>query len=132
MPRLVKGGKWVYGWVVVSAERKLPIPPDAWQEYGFQAGDQVLFLRGSRRSGGFGVGKTERIADSFGRFEMGNRMLGQARLDRDGSVTLPPAIEAEPGDRLLAVRGSGLALGFVTRGPIYERAGRHPELAELS
>ena len=26
MPRLVKGGKWVYSWVVIGAERKMPIP----------------------------------------------------------------------------------------------------------
>jgi hypothetical protein len=58
-------------------------------------------------------------------------MLGQARLDRDGSVTLPPAIAVKPGDRLLAVRGSGLALGFVARGPIYGGAAPHPELPEI-
>ena len=136
MPRLVKGGKWVYGWVVISAERKMPIPPEAWPEYGFRAGDQVLFLRGSRRSGGFGITTPERIADACGQLESdalirGTRVLGQARLDRDGSVTLPPAIEAGPGDRLLAVRGSRLALGFVAQGPIYEEAARHPELAQL-
>jgi hypothetical protein len=39
MPRVAKGGKWVYGWVVVGGERRVPIPTDAWQEYGFQAGD---------------------------------------------------------------------------------------------
>jgi hypothetical protein len=138
MPRLAKGGKWVYSWVVISAERKMPIPPEAWQEYGFQAGSQVVLLRGSRRSGGFGISTPERIADagwqrpSIGQLEMGTRVLGQARLERDGSVTLPPAIEAEPGDRLLAVRGSRLALGLVARGPIYEEATRHPELTELS
>jgi hypothetical protein len=132
MPRLVKGGKWVYGWVVISAERKMPIPPEAWQEYSFHADNQVLFLRGSRRSGGFGISTPERIADAFGQLGEGTRALGQARLNRDGSVTLPPGIEAKPGDRLLAVRGSRLALGFVARGPIYEEAARHPELVELS
>jgi hypothetical protein len=138
MPRLVKGGKWVYGWVVISAARKMPIPPEARQEYGFQVGSQVLLLRGSQRSGGFGMSTPERVADagwqrpSIGQLEMGTRVLGQAQLDRDASVTLPPAIEVEPGDRLLVVRGSRLALGFVTRGPIYEEATKHPELVELS
>jgi len=74
----------------------------------------------------------ERIADAFGQLEMGTHVLGQARLDRDGSVILPPGIEAKPGDRLLAVRGSRLALGFVARGPIYKEATKHPELVELS
>jgi hypothetical protein len=132
MPRLARGGKWVYGWVVIGAERRMPIPPEAWQEYGFRAGNQVLFLRGSRRSGGFGVGMPEQIAAAFGQLDTGTRVLGSARLDRDGSVTLPLMIEAEPGDRLLVVRGSRLALGFIARGPIYEQAAKHPELAELS
>jgi hypothetical protein len=30
------------------------------------------------------------------------------------------------------VRGSGLALGFVQRGPIYEEASRHPEIEVFS
>ncbi len=75
MPRLVKGGKWVYGWVVISTERKMLIPPEAWQEYGFQASSQVLLLRGSRRSGGFGISTPGQIADAFGQLETGTRVL---------------------------------------------------------
>jgi hypothetical protein len=43
-------------------------------------------------------------------------------------VTLPPETSVRPGDRLIAVRGSGLALGLSTQGPIYEEALKHPEL----
>ena len=38
----------------------------------------------------------------------------------------------QPGDRLLAVRGSGRALGFVAQGPIYDEALKHPELEIFS
>jgi hypothetical protein len=31
-------------------------------------------------------------------------------------------------EKLLVVRGSGLALVFISKGPIYEEALRHPEL----
>jgi len=41
---------------------------------------------------------------------------------------MPPLVRVEPGGRLLAVRGSGRALGFLARGPIYEEALAHPEL----
>jgi hypothetical protein len=41
----------------------------------------------------------------------------------------PPALA---GDRLLVVRGSGLALGFLERGPIYEEARRHPDIETFS
>ena len=36
MPRLVKGGKWAYGWVVIGSEGEVTIPPQAWREFGFQ------------------------------------------------------------------------------------------------
>jgi hypothetical protein len=85
MPQLVKGGKWVFGWVIVGPRGELTIPPEAWDEYQFQVGDEVTFIPGSRRSGGF-------------------------------SLSHP---------RLLAVRGSGRALGFVAHGPIYEEALRN-------
>ncbi len=52
MPRLVKGAKWVYGWVVVGPEGEITIPPDAWREYGFQSGGEAIFVPSSRRSGG--------------------------------------------------------------------------------
>jgi hypothetical protein len=57
MPQLVKGGKWVFGWVIVGSGGEITIPPEAYREYGFRAGDEVVFLQGSRRSGGFGVGR---------------------------------------------------------------------------
>jgi hypothetical protein len=45
---------------------------------------------------------------------------------------LPSALGFQPGERLLVVRGSGLALGFVPRGPIYEEALRHTEIEVFS
>jgi hypothetical protein len=53
MPSLTKGGKWVFGWVVVGQDRTIRIPPEAWEEYGFQAQDEVIFLRGSGLALGF-------------------------------------------------------------------------------
>ena len=55
MPRLVKGAKWTYGWVVVGPTRRIVIPPEAWRAFGFQAGGEAVFLPGSRRSGGFSL-----------------------------------------------------------------------------
>ncbi len=47
MPQLVKGGKWVFGWVVVSPGNEIRIPPVAFAEYGFQAGETIFLTRGS-------------------------------------------------------------------------------------
>lgn len=127
MPQLTKGGKWAFGWVIVGAERALTIPPAAWDEYGFQGGDEVTFIPGSRRSGGFSLSHARLLADASAPLQV--RALAQNRVEEPGRVRVPAAVGMRPGDRLLAVRGSGRALGFVAHGPIYEEALQHSELA---
>ena len=129
MPRLVKGGKWTYGWVVVGLGTQVTIPPDAWREFGFEAGGEAVFVPGSRRSGGFGVstpGLMGQVAERLGGSAL--HELGRGQLDEYGQVALPPAVGMKAGDRLLAVRGSRYGLGFAAKGPVYEEALRHPEL----
>ena len=125
MPRLVKGGKWVYGWVIPGAGGNITIPPAARVDYRFRAGDELVFLPGSRRSGGFGLSSPQLITNAFGgRGTMGQE-LGKTTIDGEGQVEMPPKLEVVPGSKLLAVRGSRYALGFVSRGPIYEEALKH-------
>jgi hypothetical protein len=129
MPRLAKGGKWTYGWVVVGPEGKVTIPPEAWREFGFEAGGEAILLPGSRRSGGFGVSTPEWMSQASERLGGGAmRELGRGQFGECGQVVLPSTVDVKPGDRLLAVRGSRYALGFVARGPVYETALKHPEL----
>lgn len=124
MPQLAKGGKWVFGWVIVGQDREIRVPPEAWLEYGFQVHNEVLFMRGSRRSGGFGIGRQEVLSRS----PISSRAWAKGTITSQGMASLPQAVEVQPGDRLLVARGSGLALGFLQRGPIYEEALKHPEL----
>ena len=129
MPQLVKGGKWAYGWVVVGPSREVAVPPDAWREFGFQAGDEAVFTPGSRGSGGFAVSTPVLMAQVSGRLGgAALAVLGRGRFEAGGRVRVPPEVDVRPGDRLLAVRGSRYGLGFVARGRIYEEALRHPEL----
>jgi hypothetical protein len=127
MPQRVKGGKWVFGWVIVGPRREMRIPPAAWDEYGFQSGDEVMFIAGSRRSGGFGLSHARLLAEVAAPLQV--RALARGCVDESGRVVVPSTMGVQPGDRLLAVRGSGRALGFVAQGPIYEEALTHPELA---
>jgi len=128
MPRLVKGAKWTFGWAVVEPEREIVIPPQAWDEYGFQAGDEAIFTPGSRKSGGFGVSTSALMAEASGKMGgAGLHEMGRSRFG-DGRVAVPPEVDVKPGDRLLTVRGSCYGLGFVARGPIYGEALKHPEL----
>jgi hypothetical protein len=55
-------------------------------------------------------------------------ILARGRIGEDSQLVVPEAVGMQPGGRLLAVRGSGRALGFVAQGPIYEEALKHPEL----
>jgi len=129
MPRLVKGGKWVYGWVVIGSEGEITIPPQAWRAFGFHAGDEAVFTPGSRRSGGFAISTPELMAEVTERLEGATmRVLARGRFAEGGRVTVPPEVGVRPGDRLLAVRGSRYGLGFLAQGPIYEEALKHPEL----
>ena len=55
MPQIAKGGKWVFGWSVIDADGMITIPPEAWHEYGYSLGEEIVFIPGSHRSGGFGL-----------------------------------------------------------------------------
>ena len=128
MPRLVKGAKWTFGWAIVGPERQVAIPPEAWDEYGFRVGDQAIFTPGSRTSGGFGVSTPALMAVASEKMGgTGLHELGRSRFG-DQKVAVPPKVDVRTGDRLLTVRGSCRALGFVARGPIYKEANKHREL----
>ena len=149
MPQLVKGGKYVYGWSVIGLDGHVVVPPEAREEYGFAESRRLVVLPASRTSGGFGLGSPDALSRSpLGArllrgftttaaaegeaVECGGRPYGWVTL-REGGVTLTPHLSAgfgvSPGDRLLVARGSGLALGFLVRGPLVATASRYAGLA---
>jgi hypothetical protein len=128
MPRLEKGAKWTFGWVIIGPNRKITIPQEAWNEYGFKANDQAIFTPGSRKSGGFGISTKSLMKKVQNKMNGATiKELGRS-IFKKGWVALPKELDYKSGDRLLTVRGSGLALGFVAEGPIYNEAMKHPEL----
>ena len=125
--RLVKGAKETFGWVIVQQDQAITIPLAAWERYGFFVGEQTLFLRGSCTSGGFGISSQRLLACAmFTGLE--KRALGYAELLPERKVVLPESLHTDPGCRLLTVFGSGLVLGLISKGPIFQEALRHPEL----
>jgi hypothetical protein len=125
MPRLIKGGKWVYGVSVVDDDRRIRIPQPAWIDYRFRAGDQAIFLRGSETSGGFAVGTPPRVAGL-----LASRMIGRSVFEAGCRVRVPDAVDVRPGQSLVLVRGSARALSIVVRGPLFEAALSYPCLPE--
>jgi hypothetical protein len=70
------------------------------------------------------MGHKEKVASSFIR----SRIIGEGLIGNEMHIFLPPAVDINPGEQLLVVRGSNLALGFLLRGPIVDEARLHPEL----
>lgn len=128
MPRLIKGAKWTHGWVVIGPGGEVPTPPEEWRAYGFEAGGVAVFTAGSATFGGFCISTPTLMAEA--RRTMGGAKMGELGRSQfaEGWTTLPPEVRMDPGVRLLAVRGSGRALGSVAQGRIYEEAVKHPEL----
>ena len=127
MPQLEKGGKWVFGWTTIGQDLDMFVPPAAFQEYGFEAHEEVVFLRGSRTSGGFIMGKRSKVLSSI----VSLRIIAEGVMGENMNVRLPASLGFNVGDKLLVVRGSGLALSFLRFGRICEEALRHPEIEEF-
>jgi hypothetical protein len=126
MPQLEKGGKWIFGWVIVSSFKTVLIPDEAFSEYGFQEGCVVSFLHSSRRSGGFSIGLPEKLNQS--KISLQSRVFSQDIILPGKQIKVPQNMTINPENRFLVVRGSGLALLFLLQGPIYELAKNHVEV----
>jgi bifunctional DNA-binding transcriptional regulator/antitoxin component of YhaV-PrlF toxin-antitoxin module len=152
MPRLVKGGKYVYGWSEVDSNGRIVVPSEALEEYGFKNADRVIVLSASKRSGGFALttpsllknSQLSIILDREPRLtgfrlregetvKVGTRTCCWVKLSSKGEFVVPAetlrAYGVNLGDRLLVGRGSGLALAFIAKGPIVAEARKHSGLS---
>lgn len=151
MPQLVKGGKYAFSWSKVGKNGRIVIPNEAILEYNLKTNKNVILTPGSRRSGGFGLTnlgllknsplavvleKNPQLSEyqiSEGKaLEINGKTYCWVKLQDDGSIIVPietlKRYGVNPGDCLLAVRGSNRAIGFPVRGPIIDEAKKHPEL----
>jgi len=148
--QLVKGAKHTFGWSAVNNQGTIGIPPEAIAEYGLADGDRLIAVPGSRTSGGFGLASPKSVGGSIlggvleeypqlreFRIREGEVVEHRGRSYcwvqlRHGAIHLSSQTLAcygiRIGDRLLVIRGSGLAVGFAVRGPIVQEAGKHREL----
>ena len=151
MPQVTKGGKYVFGKVIIGQNGTVVIPPEAMQEYRYYDGDNVILMSGSRTSGGFVltvkslIEKSE-IASIFEaspglmNFSLpvtqivknAGRSFCWTVIQPGGNIVLPlktlSAYGIKPGDRLLAIRGSNYGITLIARGPLWARIIKHEEL----
>lgn len=153
MPQLARGGKHVYAWSLVGKKGRIRLPSEAILEYGLDDGQRLIVRPGSRTSGGFSIGSPVSLRMSpigtlldrfphLARYEVpegqvvdcGGRPCCWIQV-RNAGIQIPlqslARYSVSAGDWLLVVRGSGLALGLIVRGPIVGRARRHRELTLL-
>ena len=151
MPRLVKGGKPVYGWSKVGKDGKIVFPTEALAEYNFPLPCKAILLSGRSRSAGFAVTTVSLLKNSalssllddnpkLADFQLaeGEIILVAGKpccwvtLDSDGFIVVPleslKKYGVKTGDLLLSVRGSRFGLGFCVKGPLIDEAKRHPTL----
>ncbi len=151
MPQLVKGGKYIFGWSKVGENGKIIMPEEAYLEYKFNEDEKGILMSGSKRSGGFGLSSNRLLRNSpigkmLERFpELINNQLEEGKIIKikekifcwikiykSGIIKVPQktliAFKVKINENLLVGRGSGLALGFIAKGPIFEEAKKHPEI----
>lgn len=151
MPQLVKGGKYVFGWSKVYENGDIILPPEACIEYEYNLQDKVILLSGSKTSGGFSLIKTEKLRESSlshilvefpelsrNDFPKGkivrhrSKLLCWTQIGQGCKISLPKRtldeLKIYCDGKLLAARGSGLGLSFITKGPIYQEAQKHSNL----
>ena len=154
MPQLVKGGKNVFGWSIVSNTGEIKLPNEAREEYQLKPLNKVIIISGSGTSGGFCIAKIERLTSSSLSIVLDkNPKLANLRLSngelihygkmffcwteilKDGKIQLPietlKTYGIKPGDAVLSVRGSRLGVGIIVRGPIIKEAEKHPEIIKF-
>jgi hypothetical protein len=151
MPQLVKRGKYVFGWTIVHPDGNILLPPEAQEEYRFKAGDKLIIMNGSETSGGFAITTINKILNTpllnrinqipelsssrnlkNGYLEDKKKIYTWSTLENTGYFMMRKdalkkySIKAY--DKLLVVKGSGLALGLIQKGRIFNEALKHPEL----
>lgn len=64
MTQLVKGGKNVYGWSIVTDEGYIKISREVLEEYDYKPNNMLILMPGSRGSEGFSVSTLEKLRSS--------------------------------------------------------------------
>ena len=147
MPQLVKGGKHVFAWITLNDSSTITLPPEIVDEYEFKPHERLVLMPGSRKSGGFTIVPQRNLTDSplnplrkLEKVHEDQVLMSRGkpfivtRLREDNTVSISKEtlniFGLEKGDKLLAVRGSGLGPGFIAKGPIIIEALKHPEINE--
>ncbi|NLD91898.1 MAG: hypothetical protein GX639_04425 [Fibrobacter sp.] len=148
MPQIAKGGKFIFGWSIISSEGCVKIPEMTFNEYNLSIEQNVILISGSKISGGFCVSNYSLMKSSImnGLFleypeireysiREGNcikfkgRLYCWVKLQSDGIIKLTDytmeSFNIKPGNKLLSIRGSNIAFVLAAKGPLIEAANNY-------
>lgn len=149
MPQLNKGGKFVFGFSVISNHNSLQIPEPVLREYGVAKEGRVIIFTGSRITGGFCVTSRTLLANSKlkhilddcpalanyeaekGRFiRYKGRGYSWLNISPAGVICLADGamddLHLSVGSKLISIRSSDIAFTMGAKGPLMDKAYAYP------
>lgn len=146
-------GKFIYGWVRGGSDNRIPLPPPALKEYRIEPGSDLVLIQGDREGGGFSAVPLDRLKTSalkviLERYSQladapagetvvvqgRSKVYARTRLGTDNRLPVPPeaqkAFKIRAGSRLLAVRGSEIAIALLATGACVDAACGREDLPE--
>jgi hypothetical protein len=151
MPHITKGGKFVYGWCKVHEKGFIHLPEQAIQDYALKIKTPVILVSGSKTSAGFSITNKTMLENSELKNvlhempELADYSIAESKpirnkkrdycwttLETGNIIALSKdclsVYGITEGNYLLAIRSSNIAFVCIVKGPIIERAKKHPEL----
>ena len=145
MPQMNKGGKFIFGALVLHSDGRVRFPPQAAEEYRIASEGKVYLFTGSRSTGGFCVTRRGLLLPSqlghiltetpallhyeapAGRFlPYKGRAYCWTAVSETGEIRLTEEMMAllhlEPSMHLLSIRSSNIAFTMGAKGPLLEKA----------
>ena len=152
MPKMTKGGKYIFGWSRIRVNGELIFPRMAVDEYNLQEETYIYIVSGSKQTGGFCVmtdpllfhSKLKNILKENS--SLADRSLSEGELIaykgrkygwlalKENTVYLSDdlmkMLEIKVGDKLLAIRSSDIAFTMGVKGRLIEKANGYRGIIE--
>ena len=152
MPKMTKGGKYIFGWSRIRVNGELIFPRMAVDEYNLQEETYIYIVSGSKQTGGFCVMTDPLLSHSKLKnilkenSSLADRSLSEGELIaykgrkygwlalKENTVYLSDdlmkMLEIKVGDKLLAIRSSDIAFTMGVKGSLIEKANGYQGIIE--
>ena len=152
MPKMTKGGKYIFGWSRIRVNGELIFPRMAVDEYNLQEETYIYIVSGSKQTGGFCVMTDPLLSHSKLKnilkenSSLADRSLSEGELIaykgrkygwlslKENTVYLSndlmKMLEIKVGDKLLAIRSSDIAFTMGAKGSLIEKANGYRGIIE--